>query len=99
MYPNALQFDSLKISHLDNATLLSYMHRVDDHGLANETMRTKMGQWWTDFHAAYLYYDQVINPSRKSLETEDPPTPFRGRIRPSPEGKGTSLSPTPFRGK
>lgn len=71
MYPNALQFDSLKISHLDNATLLSYMHRVDDHGLANDTMRTKMGQWWTDFHAAYLYFDEVINPSRKSLETED----------------------------
>jgi hypothetical protein len=71
MNPFALQFASIDITRFDNATLLSYMHRVDDHGLANETMRTKMGQWWTDFHAAYLYYDEVINPSRKSLETED----------------------------
>lgn len=56
---------------MDNATLLSYMHQVYDHGEADSTMQTKMGQWWTDFANAYLLYDQVINPSRKSLETED----------------------------
>ena len=71
MNPYALQFASIDITRFDNASLLSYMHQVDNHGLANETMRTKMGQWWTDFHAAYVYYDEVINPSRKSLETED----------------------------
>ena len=71
MYPNALQFDALPLRAMDNATLLSYMHQVYDHGMANETMRTRMGQWWTDFGDAYLLMDQVINPSRKSLETED----------------------------
>ena len=71
MYPNALQFDSVLIHAMDNATLLSYMHQVYDHGQADATMQTRMGQWWTDFGAAYLLYDQVINPSRKSLETED----------------------------
>ena len=47
------------------------MHQVYDHGMADATMQTKMGQWWTDFAAAYLHYDQVINPTRKSLLTED----------------------------
>ena len=71
MYPNALQFDSVLIHAMDNATLLSYMHQVYDHGQADATMQARMGQWWTDFGAAYLLFDQVINPSRKSLETED----------------------------
>ena len=71
MYPNALQFDSILLRQMDNATLLSYMHQVYDHGQADATMQAKMGQWWTGFGAAYLLYDQVINPSRKSLETED----------------------------
>ena len=71
MYPNALQFDSVLIHAMDNATLLSYMHQVYDHGQADATMQAKMGQWWTGFGAAYLLFDQVINPSRKSLETED----------------------------
>jgi penicillin-binding protein 1A len=71
MQPNALQFNSIDITRLDNATLLSYMHQVYDHGQADATMQAKMGQWWTGFGAAYLLFDQVINPSRKSLETED----------------------------
>ena len=71
MYPNSLQFESVKISHLDNATFLSYMHQVYDHGMADATMQARMGQWWTDFAAAYLHYDQVINPTRRSLLTED----------------------------
>ena len=33
------------IGHLENATFLSYMHQVYDHGMADATMRTKMGQW------------------------------------------------------
>ena len=71
MYPNALQFDNIALHAMDNATLLSYMHQVYDHGTADATMRTRMGQWWTDFADAYLLLDQVINPSRKSLDTED----------------------------
>ena len=71
MYPNALQFDAIQLRAMDNATVLSYMHQVYDHGQADETMRGKMGQWWTDFAQAYTLYDQVINPSRKSLDTED----------------------------
>lgn len=71
MYPNALQFDPIALRAMDNATLLSYMHQVDNHGQADATMQARMGQWWTDFHAAYQLLDQVINPSRKSLETED----------------------------
>ena len=71
MFPNAQQIDSISLHALDNATLLSYMHMVHNHGQGDATMQTKMGQWWTDFDAAYIYYDQVINPGRKSLETED----------------------------
>ena len=71
MYPNALQIDPLKLSHIDNATLLSFMHMVHNHGLENATMREKMGQWWTDFSDAYQTYDQVINPERRSLLSED----------------------------
>ena len=71
MYPNSLQFDGIKLHAMDNATYLSFMHRVYDHGMAEQTMQAKMGQWWTDFAASYLHYDQVINPSRRSLLTED----------------------------
>ena len=71
MFPNALQIEALLLRQLDNATLLSYMHMVHNHGQGDATMQTKMGQWWTAFDAAYIYYDQVINPGRKSLETED----------------------------
>ena len=73
MYPNALQFGSIPLRQMDNATLLSYLHNVDDKGKAENAapMRTKMGQFWTDFDASYVHYDQVFNPSRKSLESED----------------------------
>ena len=73
MYPNALQFGSIPLRAMDNATLLSYLHNVDDKGKAENAapMRTKMGQFWTDFDAAFVHYDQVFNPSRKSLESED----------------------------
>ena len=81
MYPNALQFDSILLRQMDNATLLSYMHQVYDHGQADATMQAKMGQWWTGFGAAYLLFDQVINPSRKSLETEDSPRVKAGGLR------------------
>ena len=73
MYPNALQFGSIPLRAMDNATLLSYLHNVDDKGKAENAapMRTNMGQFWTDFDAAFVLYDQVFNPSRKSLESED----------------------------
>ena len=86
MQPNALQFNSIDITRLDNATLLSYMHQVYDHGQADATMQAKMGQWWTGFGAAYLLFDQVINPSRKSLETEDSPRVKAGGLRLGPPG-------------
>ena len=71
MFPNALQLEGIKFHMMDNATYLSFMHMIDNHGQANATMQTKMGQFWTDFHLAYTYYDQVINPARKSLQTEE----------------------------
>ena len=58
---------------MDNATLLSYMHNVDEKGQADNAapMRTKLAEFWTPFHQAYNTYDQVFNPARKSLDTED----------------------------
>ena len=73
MYPNALQWTSIALHAMDNATLLSFMHNVDEKGLAENAapMRTNLGDIWTPFHEAYLTYDRVFNPTRKSLETED----------------------------
>ena len=73
MYPNALQWTSIALHAMDNATLLSFMHNVDEKGLAENAapMRTNLGEFWTPFHEAYLTYDRVFNPTRKSLETED----------------------------
>lgn len=73
MYPNALQFGSIPLRQMDKATLLSFMHNVDEKGLAENAapMRTKLGQFWAPFHEAYVLYDQVFNPSRKTLESED----------------------------
>ena len=50
MYPNALQFDAIPLHQMDNATFLSFAHMIDNHGQANATMQTKMGQFWTDCH-------------------------------------------------
>ena len=73
MYPNALQFGSIPLRQMDKATLLSFMHNVDEKGQAENAapMRTKLGQFWAPFHEAYVLYDQVFNPSRKTLESED----------------------------
>ena len=73
MNSNALQWTSMHIGHMDNATLLSFMHNVDEKGLADSAapMRTNLAEFWTPFHQAYNLYDQVFNPARKSLETED----------------------------
>ena len=73
MYPNALQWYALPLRQMDNATLLSFMHNVDEKGQAENAapMRTNLGEYWTPFHQAFLLYDQVFNPTRKSLETED----------------------------
>ena len=73
MYPNALQWNALPLRQMDNATLLSYMHNVDEKGQADNAapMRTKLAEFWTAFHQAYNTYDQVFNPARKSLDTED----------------------------
>ena len=73
MYPNALQWAALPLRQMDSATLLSYMHNVDEKGQADNAapMRTKLAEFWTSFHQAYNTYDQVFNPARKSLDTED----------------------------
>ena len=73
MYPNALQWTSIALHAMDNATLLSFMHNVDEKGQAENAapMRTKLGEYWTPFHEAYDLYDQVFNPARRSLDTED----------------------------
>ena len=73
MYPNALQWAALPLRQMDNATLLSFMHNVDEKGQADNAapMRTKLAEFWTSFHQAYNTYDQVFNPARKSLDTED----------------------------
>ena len=73
MYPNALQWNALPLRQMDSATLLSYMHNVDEKGQADNAapMRTKLAEFWTSFHQAYNTYDQVFNPARKSLDTED----------------------------
>jgi len=58
---------------MDSATLLSFMHNVDEKGQADNAapMRTKLAEFWTPFHQAYNTYDQVFNPARRSLDTED----------------------------
>lgn len=73
MFPNALQMQSIALHYMDKATVLSFMHNVDEKGQAENAapMRTKLGQFWTPFHEAYVLYDQVFNPSRKTLESED----------------------------
>ena len=73
MYPNALQWNALPLRQMDNATLLSFMHNVDEKGQADNAapMRTKLAEFWTPFHQACNTYDQVFNPARKSLDTED----------------------------
>ena len=73
MYPNALQWNALPLRQMDSATLLSFMHNVDEKGQADNAapMRTKLAEFWTAFHQAYNTYDQVFNPARKSLDTED----------------------------
>ena len=73
MNPNALQWLSIALHGMDNATLLSFCNNVDEKCQAENAspMRTTMGQFYTDFHAAAVQYDQVFNPARKSLDTED----------------------------
>ena len=73
MNPNALQWLSIALHGMDNATLLSFVNNVDEKCQAENAaqMRTTMGQFYTDFHAAAVQYDQVFNPARRSLDTED----------------------------
>lgn len=71
MNPNALQFGSIDVTRMDQMTLLSYLHMIDNHGQADATMQAKMGQFWTDFHAAFDAYDLVINPERTSIFTAE----------------------------
>ena len=73
MFPNALQWLSIALHGMDNATLLSFVNNVDEKCQAENAaqMRTTMGQFYTDFHAAAVQYDQVFNPARRSLDTED----------------------------
>lgn len=73
MYPYALQWASIDVTRLDKATFLSFCNNVDEKCQAENAspMRTTMGQFYTDFHAAAVQYDQVFNPARKSLDTED----------------------------
>ena len=73
MYPNALQMAGIRLASMDNATLLSFVNNVDEKCQAENAaqMRTTMGQFYTDFHAAAVQYDQVFNPARRSLDTED----------------------------
>ena len=56
---------------MDQMTLLSYLHMIDNHGQADATMQAKMGQFWTDFHTAFDAYDLVINPERTSIFTAE----------------------------
>ena len=71
MNPNALQFNSIDVTRMDQMTLLSFLHMIDNHGQADATMQAKMGQFWTDFHAAFNAYDLVINPERTSIFTAE----------------------------
>ena len=73
MNPKALQWVSVDITRMDNATLLSFCNNIDEKAQATgaATMREKMGQYYTDFHEAAVLYDQVFNPARRSLATED----------------------------
>ena len=73
MNPKALQWASVDITRMDNATFLSFCNNVDEKCQAENAaqMRTTMGQFYTDFHAAAVQYDQVFNPARRSLDTED----------------------------
>ena len=70
MYPNALQISSIALRAMDNATLLSFLLLIDGHGQADATMRERIGEFFTDFHNACTKYDEVFNPTRRSLETE-----------------------------
>ena len=71
MQPNALQIQGVPLHYMDQMTLLSFLHMIDNHGQADATMQAKMGQFWTDFHAAFDAYDLVINPERTSIFTAE----------------------------
>ena len=73
MNPKALQWASVDITRMDNATFLSFCNNVDEKCQAENAaqMRTTMGQFYADFHTAAAQYDQVFSPARKSLDTED----------------------------
>lgn len=68
---NAKQIPDLNITHMDNATLLSFMNIVGAKGAADATMMTKMGDVWTAFSQSAADYDEVYNPSHKDLLTDE----------------------------
>ena len=68
---NAKQVPELNISHMDNATLLSYMNTVAGHCAADATMQAKLGNIYTAFAASANNYDTVYNPSQKDLLTDE----------------------------
>lgn len=73
MNPYSLQWASIDVTKMDQATVLSFLNNADEKCQAENAapMREKMGQFYTDFHAAAVQFDQVFNPARKSLDTED----------------------------
>jgi len=71
MFPNALQWQSVLIHSMDNATFLSFCNNVDEKCQATSAaaMREKMGQFYADFHAAAAQYDLVFSPTRTVART------------------------------
>ena len=68
---NAKQVPELNITHMDIATLLSYMNTVNTHGAADATLATKLGDIWTAFSQSATAYDLAYNPSQKNLMTDE----------------------------
>lgn len=67
---NAKQIDDLKISRLDNATLLSAVDLMSQHVQHSEVARQKLGTIADAFVGATSAYDEAYNTSQKDLLTD-----------------------------
>lgn len=67
---NAKQIAAIDYTRLDNATLLSFVNNVQDHGRADATMQAKLGDIWTSFDQSTTAFDVAYNPSHKDLLTD-----------------------------
>ena len=63
----AKQIPEMNISHMDNATLLSFTNSVAAKAAADATLTAKLGDIYTAFYTSAQAYDESYNPSQKDL--------------------------------